>query len=1660
MKDYIKSKIKRTQKYSVIGHWPPGDEAKDRARERNNLLQGNANRISETFNQLASPLAADLLLATSKLESVDLISDGPIEGFFDQEGKKSTALEAIYLNDVPVVERAKTKTTTEFLSMQNLSGCFMDYTTGVRNQLMEYRDYLSTGILITGRKLDLLNPAFLQPTRKKVITIKMDFESALTKTHNDSLIGCTFSQPSAIDDDGNSITDIGEDVPNGGSFFSGAGYRRAPYAQVNYYGQDEISELNMIRIPTRNVCTVDRPKKYQGSYMFGNGLNEKGGYIENAFTTRAFWTVLQGYHSIKKQTDADTSLFVTGYAAQIFFSGFYWGVTGWDESTDGENGTKNGGSANGGLARRGPLVTGTRPYDIYHSFLPGSEKAEGLIEPHLNNIKSLIDQLPNEKVTKYYLFNQAHENKLSNRFGGYVVSGGKVDTFQGKKNVFKIGGFKAPEDATNNFNYLGFFNNREKNNFPDNNFNLQNFPGAYEFSEATGFHTYRFTGSYYIPAGSKCSGITFWQNGLIGAVAFDARSTMDQWVDFDASYTQTPDNVAKNATGNFVVGLDNFGSEFTNKNLARWDNKDAAYFHNLSIAREDVSYNEFVGNSTGYLLFNAKQNFGEIDHKIQNQHELKLALDTGTFYSNSKESLKYVLPEITGFSGISRNIKESICREIDGDVAAANAFGDSVSRRRRRQVWTITGNSVAYPHNVELVEKPFVKFRGAFMWPVYLGENNHAMSGVSDGNMKRVMIFSDDDDGVAEAKLNSGIKYGYDVFSANSDGRIKYSHLANPNVNQPSGEITGRNLQIKLEEKQLETFNFTNIKVQTTLGEENQKPIVSGSRAFFVYSNLLLGPYSIEAEAPTGVDLLGMYKSGQGGTLDVTNTGNELYADLAGNETLGSAPITGEVYNPSFSSHDINISGISSDSNASDFDSSFDNFGAPGEIIDFADWRSPASLSRDDTSTTHIVTKREIDKISVSLTVHSLFSKNIRYNDAKNPKNETDRASAAIEVEMGFENVTGSHIYQPIRKRINIQGIAFEPYPFNSDDFDLPKYSDLINAKDDADNLIFPNESLKSLSEKHKRYVTVRKLDYETDSTKVNREIEMYAISEILNTSFSYPNSALAKVGLDARTFNDIPNRTYNVRLKKVLVPSNYTPLDNEGVDKRFIKNANDLGTRVIYDGDWDGALKSAWTDNPAWILYDLLINNRYGLGSRLDDLEDINIFNLYKIGRYCDAVNDDGNFVGISDGLGGLEPRFSCNILIDSADNAFEIINQIATVFNGKPFWSNGSIDFYSDRPVDVSAFFNNGNVFDGRFDYQDVSKSSNFNVVEVQFQDREDDFRIKVESLEDEDGIRRDGKIVRKVNGRGTTSRGQARRLGRYILYSNKLEREIVGFKAGSESLMLNVGEVISINDELKNFEIDYAKILEVNENDSTIAIENTININSIDNNSFVYAPSGQTGQADLYNEIAKGGLVNNQRLNAFDAPQISKIQIASTESSGNNAIKLNLTNTSGQTMSLLKTDSYININLKSRSQETYRVLKITPEQDNLYSIEATQYNSGKFNFIERGDEDFNLSQETPYNIGVLENEIKQITEPISFSHTKTQNNVGNFDLNFTINGDTLGTEEKYLITVVLPNGIRKEKRVLKGTTTAGGFIVTTVSFKNLYIYGTHNVFVKSIE
>lgn len=498
-----------------------------------------------------------------------------------------------------------------------------------------------------------------------------------------------------------------------------------------------------------------------------------------------------------------------------------------------------------------------------------------------------------------------------------------------------------------------------------------------------------------------------------------------------------------------------------------------------------------------------------------------------------------------------------------------------------------------------------------------------------------------------------------------------------------------------------------------------------------------------------------------------------------------------------------------------------------------------------------------------------------------------------------------------------------------------------------------------------------------------------------------------------------------------------------------------------IYEGDWDGSFKLAWTDNPAWILYDLMINPIYGIGNNLDDFNDIDIFSLYKIGRYCDAVNSSGLFEGLSDFEGGLEPRFSCNILLEQSSNAFEMLNGIASSFFGVAYWSNGTINFYNDQPQVISDTFSNNNVFDGIFNYETIEKNAMLSKVEVPFEDKTDEFKLKVESVENEDRIRKFGIIKHRENSRGFTSRSQARRFAKHILYSNILETEMVSFECGRQGLSVMPGDVIRIDDELKKFQINHGKVLNIDSSQQSISVTNYMNTGSVltgqNGGLYINTPSGQTGKMELY-DIANFelGNITNELIDSYEAPQLTKYFITGMSETANE-IKFFVDSTVG--FDKIAKGSNFSVKVEAEENELFKVISIQPSEDNRYKILAKEHNTGKFDLIESEVQEVDRT-ETPINIGVKENVVNTPTEPNTLLFDTGINDMGLVDVTGVVVGEPDGNEERYRLSLTFPNGSYQTKEIEKSSDLDAGFYRSVFEFFNLNQVGTYNIQATSLR
>jgi predicted phage tail protein len=417
--------------------------------------------------------------------------------------------------------------------------------------------------------------------------------------------------------------------------------------------------------------------------------------------------------------------------------------------------------------------------------------------------------------------------------------------------------------------------------------------------------------------------------------------------------------------------------------------------------------------------------------------------------------------------------------------------------------------------------------------------------------------------------------------------------------------------------------------------------------------------------------------------------------------------------------------------------------------------------------------------------------------------------------------------------------------------------------------------------------IKVRRITADSTSSALQNKTFWDSYTEIIDGKFRYPNSAIVGVRIDAAQFDSIPRRSYDLKLLKVKVPSNYNPQTRQ------------------YTGVFDGTFKVAWTDNPAWCFYDLLTNTRYGLGDFIPEAQ-VDKWTLYAIGRYCDEL--------VPDGFGGTEPRYTCNIYFQTREEAYTVINNMASIFRGMPYWASGAITLGYDAPSDPVYQFSNSNVVDGVFSYQGSAIKARHTVALVTWNDPEDFYRQKVEYVEDADGIARYGIVQTEVIAVGCTSRGQANRAGRWILFTEQSETELVTFKTGIEGNQIRPSNVIQIADEARAGTRTGGRVSSA-----------TTSVVTVDQNVSGIANIG-TGTLSV---ILPSGTLESRSISFVTTSAIT-VSSPFTETPAPNAIWMVQTST--------------------LSLQTFRVTSIVEEADGL-SITALAHNPDKYAEVEQG-------------------------------------------------------------------------------------------------------------
>lgn len=304
--------------------------------------------------------------------------------------------------------------------------------------------------------------------------------------------------------------------------------------------------------------------------------------------------------------------------------------------------------------------------------------------------------------------------------------------------------------------------------------------------------------------------------------------------------------------------------------------------------------------------------------------------------------------------------------------------------------------------------------------------------------------------------------------------------------------------------------------------------------------------------------------------------------------------------------------------------------------------------------------------------------------------------------------------------------------------------------------------------------IRVARQSEDSNDAAVQNDLYFDTYVEIVSSKLAYPNSALVGMRLDASKINKIPKRAYLVDGLFIKLPDNYDPVTK------------------TYSGIWNGGVtKIGVSDNPAWIMYDLLTNTRYGLGQFIKP-EQIDKTKLYQIGKYCDEL--------VPDGFGGQERRFTINTVINSQVEAYKLITDIASAFRGMAFWDGQQVQFTQDAPMEPTMIYSPANVVDGLFSYTGSARKDRHSVVHVAWNDPADAYKQQIEYVEDPALVERFGIRKSEVIAFGCTSRGQAHRVGQWILYTERHESDFISFKVGNDSALVRPGEIVRIHDPIR--------------------------------------------------------------------------------------------------------------------------------------------------------------------------------------------------------------------------------------------------------------------
>ncbi|MCA4397255.1 host specificity protein J, partial [Acinetobacter baumannii] len=418
--------------------------------------------------------------------------------------------------------------------------------------------------------------------------------------------------------------------------------------------------------------------------------------------------------------------------------------------------------------------------------------------------------------------------------------------------------------------------------------------------------------------------------------------------------------------------------------------------------------------------------------------------------------------------------------------------------------------------------------------------------------------------------------------------------------------------------------------------------------------------------------------------------------------------------------------------------------------------------------------------------------------------------------------------------------------------------------------------------------VRVRRLTPNSTSEFISDKMYISAVTEVIDAKLRYPNTAMLGLQYDAETFGNVAKIAADTKGRILKVPTNYNPATRQ------------------YVGMWDGTFKEAYSNNPAWIYYDICTADRYALGDRLTPFM-VDKWSLYRLAQYCDQM--------VPDGLGGQEPRFTCNVYLQSAESAFEILTKLAGVFRAITFWDGNSIICDADIPQDTYFTYTRANVIDGNFEYSGTRARDRHNVVKIAWDNPANHYKTEYEFVRDEKAIAEAGQVrILEIDAWGCTSRGQAQRAGWWALKSEQLETRTVSFKVGLDGHIPLPGKVIEIADPLFAGRANGGRVSKISADRKSITLDRD-DVVAVAGDRLII--NGEDGKAQTRIVQSISGRVVTVT-HEFDAIATQNVWV---------------------------------IDAQDLATMKFRVISITQDEHHQFSVTALQYNPAKFDAIDKG-------------------------------------------------------------------------------------------------------------